>query len=276
MQKTKIALVQMQAILGRQKENLEKIKMFVEEAAENETQIICFPELAAHGYKKASFGHIAQEVSDIGQYFMQLADLHNIVILVGIAEKARCQNPYITHLIARPKKDLGVYRKTHLGSSEKPFFAQGEDLPVFTTDTSTIGVQICWDLHFPEVTTIMSLQGAEIIFAPHASPTIVGDRKKIWMKYLTARAYDNAVFVAACNLIGNNGSEQTFCGGCLVIDPRGNIVAEDFNGKESILYANLDDKIINTIRQKQGESMRHSFYLDSRRQDLYLRYLNKK
>ncbi len=270
MKQTKIALVQMEALIHKRDHNISKIKEYTKEAGKNNCHIICFPETAIHGYSKNLYLKSAETVSDIVGELQPLSNEYNICILVGMAEKSvEDEKPYITHLAITPNSEVGIYRKTHLGSSEKPYFSQGNDIPVFNTATARIGIQICWDLHFPELTTIMSLNGAEIIFAPHASPTIIGDRREIWLKYLTARAYDNAVFLAACNLIGKNGDGQNFCGGALVIDPKGNVIAQDFNGHENILYAELDPGLINLIRKKETKTMKNSFYLEARRPELY-------
>ena len=269
MQKTKIALVQMEALINNRTENLSKLKKYVEIAADNNAHIICFPETSIHGYSKNLYKKSAESIDEISNILNEWACNYSLCILAGLAEKSPNKKPYITHLVVQPNADIGIYRKTHLGKSEKSYFSAGSSLPIFKTPTATIGIQICWDLHFPEISTIMSSKGAEIIFAPHASPTVVGDRKNIWLKYLTARAYDNSAFLAACNLIGENGDGQSFCGGALVINPKGELIADDFNNKEGILFADLDPKLINRIRKKDSSSMRDSFYLDSRRPELY-------
>jgi predicted amidohydrolase len=171
--------------------------------------------------------------------------------------------------VAFPDGTLEKYRKTHLGKSETPYFSPGDELPVFKSPKALFGIAICWDLHFPEVTAILSIRGSEIVFAPHASPANVKDRRRSWLKYLAARAYDNSVFIAACNLIGENGAGQGFCGGAMVLDPRGDVLAEDFSGDESLLIAELDPELINTIRRQQGKSMRDTFFIKGRRPELY-------
>ncbi|MBS3969295.1 MAG: nitrilase [Clostridia bacterium] len=275
MQNTRIALVQMEALINGREQNLAKLKKYIEIAAVNKAHIICFPETSIHGYSKNLYEKSAEPLNGVSRILGEWANKYSICILAGLAEKAHNKKPYITHLVVQPDTETGIYRKTHLGKSEKPYFSEGNSLPVFKTPTATIGIQICWDLHFPEISTIMSLKGAEIIFAPHASPTIVGDRKSIWLKYLTARAYDNAVFLAACNLIGENGDGQSFCGGALVIDPKGKLIAYDFSSKEGILFADLDPELINRIRKKDTKSMRDSFYLQSRRPELYKELLHQ-
>lgn len=271
MRKTKIALVQMNSLLGQTKTNLQKIKYFTTQASRQNVDIICFPELAVQSYSRDQSHLYAEEIPGPSSIFISnLAKTQQITILSGIAEKSPVKDkPYITHLTAFPDGSVARYRKTHLGSSEQPYFTSGNSIDVFTLDKVNFGIQICWDLHFPEISTIMSLKGAEIIFAPHASPRIAGNRKEMWSKYINARAYDNAVFVVTCNLIGPNGQGSHFSGGAMVIDPKGNIIAEDFNNQESMLVTELDEKLINLIRYKKATSMKNIFYLKARRPELY-------
>ncbi|MBM7854850.1 putative amidohydrolase [Desulfohalotomaculum tongense] len=271
MKNTRIALVQMNSVFGQRDQNLNKIKLFVKQAAKQQVDIICFPELSVQGYSRdKSHLYCEQIPGDSSNLISALARNHNITILAGIAEKCTAGNkPYITSLAALPDGSMEKYRKTHLGSSEKPYFTPGDRVPVFNTAKAVFGIQICWDLHFPEMSTVMSLKGAEIIFAPHASPCTAGSRKEIWLKYLTARAYDNTVYIAACNLIGGSGKDHRFSGGAMVIDPKGNVIAEDFNNQESMLVVDLDAELINKIRYQKTTSMRSIFYLQARRPELY-------
>ncbi|SMB92766.1 Predicted amidohydrolase [Desulfonispora thiosulfatigenes DSM 11270] len=269
MESVRIALVQMQSFVGKTHENLAKIKKHVQEAKKKGVQIICFPELAAQGYTRKRAKELAEiSTGYCGTYLSNLSKEYDIQIIAGLIEKSENDKPYITQLIIDQGK-INKYRKTHIGESEELYFTPGNELPVFASTLATIGVQICFDCHFPEVSTVQAIKGAEIIFAPHASPTMVKDRKEIWLKYLRARAYDNGVYVAACNLIGQNGDGSDFIGGTLVIDPKGNIIGEDFNGEEAMLIVDLPKEKINILRQNERKTMRNSFYLKSRRPEIY-------
>ncbi|MCL6610483.1 MAG: nitrilase family protein [Peptococcaceae bacterium] len=270
MEKTRLALVQMRSELGALDKNLKKIGEYIARAGARGVDIICFPEMCLQGYSRDRARLTAVEApGEITGRIGEAARKEGVTVLVGLAEASGSQKPYITQLVLFPDGSVQKYRKTHLGRSEEAFFTAGDELPVFSTGKARFGIEICWDMHFPEVSAILSLKGAEIIFSPHASPVIVGDRRGIWMKYMAARAYDNSVYVAACNLVGGNGAGQQFCGGALVIDPRGNPVAESFGRGEGMLVADLDPDLINTIRMKKSKSMRDSFYLDCRRPELY-------
>lgn len=270
MENTKIALVQMQATFGDIRKNLSTMEGFIKEAALNEVDIICFPEMCIQGYGRQMPDHLLATLEgEAVSYLKELALKNNITILAGMAEKNQGQKPFITQVVVKPGQAIEYYRKTHLGTSEQSYYLAGNSIEHFITNKATIGIQICWDTHFPEVTTMLSLQGAEIIFTPHASPTIVGDRKAIWLKYLVARAYDNSVFVATCNLVGDDGKGHQFCGGSMIIDPKGNVLAEDFGGKQSMLVASLDCSQINSIRERKSSSMANSFFIANRRPEIY-------
>jgi len=270
MKETRIALVQMQAETGNVKRNLSKITDFVEAAAEKRVNIICFPELSITGYNKTKGLLKPEEVTGpSSNYISELAQRSGMVIMAGIPEKSPHNKPYISQLVAFPNGQVLTYRKTHLGKSEVDAFYPGEDLPVFIGETAKFGIGICWDMHFPELSTVLALKGAEIIFTPHASPQVMGNRRESWLKYLTARAYDNGVFVAACNLIGSDGGNKEFCGGALIIDPKGNVVTESFSGKEDLLVADLDFSLVNNMRYQERKVMSASFFLEFRRPELY-------
>ncbi|MFZ5944568.1 MAG: nitrilase family protein [Bacillota bacterium] len=271
MENLRIALVQMQSVVGATESNLKKIKGFAEQAYTKNVDIICFPELAVQGYTRESAYELAESVPGPSSDFLtSTAKQYGIIILAGFIEKSQDGiKPYITQLVCFPDGTQEKYRKTHLGQSEAPYFQPGNELPTFQCSKAKFSLQICWDLHFPELSTIYSLKGAEIIFAPHASPSIVGDRREIWLRYMTARAYDNALFVAACNLVGENAIGSEFGGGALVIGPKGQVLAEDFNNQEGLLIVDLPQEQINKIRYEERTTMRNSYYLEYRRPELY-------
>lgn len=269
MEKTKIALVQMESLVGDVKYNLKKIEYYIKESYKNKVNIICFPEATINGYSKESNPIKLKDKLELCNIFKKWAINYSMTILVGFIEENTTGKSYITHLLATANGEVDFYRKSHLGESEVDHFSSGNDIPIFKTPTATIGIQICWETHFPEISRIMALKGADIIFTPFASPVKGIKRKDVWLKYLAARAYDNNVFIAACNLIGINGRGTTFGGGILVLDPKGNIIEEDFNGEESILFIELDPRLINNIRNQDNDSMKFRYYMSYRRPELY-------
>ena len=170
-----------------------------------------------------------------------------------------------THLVADPGRPVQAYRKLHLAPPEQKIFSPGNQVPLFRTRSVTFGIQLCYDAHFPELTTRMALDGAEVIFMPHASPRGKAMQKhRSWMRHLTARAYDNAVFIVAVNQVGENGQGLTFPGNAVAISPSGDVMASELSGKEGLLTVDLRSEELRYVREHQ---MR--YFLPNRRPELY-------
>lgn len=272
MQKDKrIGLVQMEARVGETLSNLKTIIKNAEQASQQGIEILCFPESSLHGYSPKDAREIGDSLeSPMFKELQECAKDYHLTMLVGMVEQiGRGQKPFLSHLIIFPDQKPAVYRKVHLGRSEEEFFAPGSEFPVFKRNGVCFAVGICWDWHFPEMAAIYSLKGAEILFAPHASPIVSGDRKEIWLRYLGARAYDNSVYLGACNLVGPNGKGKEFSGGALFLGPKGEVLGEAFSGREGLLVQDLAAEKINRLRTTERESMRDSFFLADRRKELY-------
>lgn len=266
-----IGLVQMESLVGDTEQNFRKIIRFTEVAKKQEISLLCFPECALDGYSPQDSSEMGNSMKS--SWVAQLQECSQdlgITLLVGFVERANeVHKPYISQLILSPGEEPAVYRKAHLGRSEMEYFTPGSRFPIFSAHGVTFAVGICWDWHFPEMAAIYSLKGAEVIFAPHASPVVAGDRKEIWLRYLGARAYDNSVYLGACNLIGGNGKSKKFSGGALVIGPKGELISQSQVGEEGILLATLSADRINLIRNPDRISMKDSFFLADRRKELY-------
>ncbi|SHK29676.1 nitrilase-related carbon-nitrogen hydrolase [Paramaledivibacter caminithermalis] len=265
----RISLVQMNSITSNKDLNLQKIRSFVDEAAKKEVKMICFPELSTCGYDRNPSISLWENINGYtSETLVKMSKSKNMVIIAGMFEK-HLHNIYITQVITFPDGKIEKYRKTHLGRHERKIFSAGQNLPIFEIEKVKFGIGICYDMHFPEVVASLSLQGAHIVFAPHASPMSGKKRLEIWKKYMGARAYDNRVYLCACNLIGNNGSKK-FGGGIGIWDPSGNIVKEYTEEKEKIIFFDVNLDILNDIRNGKMRHMKNQFFLRDRRKDLYL------
>jgi len=261
----------MESIVGETEQNFRKIIQLAEDAHKQQISLLCFPECALNGYSP-------KDASDIGitldsPWIHKLRECSQdlgITLLVGLVEqRADLSKPFISHIVLSPGVEPSVYHKVHLGRSELDYFTPGDSFPIFSAHGTTFAVGICWDWHFPELAAIYSLKGAEVLFAPHASPKIAGDRIEIWLRYLGARAYDNSVYLGACNLIGSNGRAKEFSGGSLILGPKGELCNQSHLGDAGILAETLSAERINLIRSPDRASMRDSFFLADRRKELY-------
>lgn len=232
--------------------NLERMDGWVAAAAREGAGIVCFPEMNITGYGvEADLRAGAEPLSgEIGERLGDLAGRHRTVILAGLAEKGEQGRVYASHVVATPGGELGVYRKLHIAPPEKTVFTAGQDVPVFDAAGVRFGIQLCYDAHFPELATRMALDGAEVIFVPHASPRRTPEEKRAsWLRHLPARAFDNGVFIVACNQTGANGAGLAFPGLAMVLGPDGRLIAETAAASEGLLLADLDAARLDDLRR---------------------------
>jgi len=269
MRDIRIATVICNAPVGDKRLNLDRVKQWVRTAREHKAEIICFPEMNITGYDICPSVTAAVESipGPITRTLAQLAISEKIIILAGMAEKDTQGRLFVTHLVVQPNRPMGVYRKLHLAPPEQSVFTQGDTVAVFKMKGFCFGVQLCYDAHFPELAAQMALRGADAIFIPHASPRGTSDEKlESWMRHLTARAFDNALFIIACNQTGANGAGLTFPGIAIVLDPSGHIINKYTHVKEGLLVTELKAEALDHVR-----SHRMRFFLPNRRPELYNR-----
>jgi len=267
MRDIRIATVICNAPVGDKRLNLARLKKWVRTASEHNAEIVCFPEMNLTGYGVHPSVMAAAEPipGPMTRTLVQLADAEKIIILTGMAEKDPRGRLFVAHLVVRPNRPMGVYRKLHLAPPEQSVFTQGDAVAVFKIEGFCFGIQLCYDAHFPELATLMALRGADAIFIPHASPRGTSDQKlESWMRHLTARAFDNALFVIACNQTGPNGAGLAFPGISLVIDPSGHVIKKYTRTQEGLLITSLKAEALNHVRNH-----RMRFFLPNRRPELY-------
>ncbi len=267
MKDTRIAAVISNSFVGKTTTNLEHMERWVASAAEKKAAIVCFPEMGISGY------YINQGIRQIAEtipgpstnYLARLSRKKNITILAGLAEMDVTEKIFISHVVIKPDGIGGVYRKTHLGPTEKNFVASGNNLPLFKAAGITFGIQLCYDAHFPELSTAMALKGADAVFLPHASPRTPPEQKfQSWMRHLPARAYDNGLFVIACNQCGKNGKGLMFPGVGIVIEPSGEILQSYAGDDEHMIIADLKSDALNNVR-----SHKMKYFFPNRRPEIY-------
>jgi len=272
MQDIRIAAAMLQTPVGRVEDNWTAITLWARRARQAGAHLVCFPEMTLTGYstrrQPPNWGVSCDGA--MAQALEQLAQQESMTLLVGAAEPASDNRIFAAHWVARPGEPLGVYRKTHIAPPEVGVFAPGADAPVFGDDAVRFGIQLCYDTHFPELSAHMACQGADILFFPHASPRGTPQEKlQSWLRHLTARAFDNGVFVVACNQAGKNGEGLSFPATAVVIDPSGDVLAQDTSGEEGLLVVDLDAARLDHVRRH-----RMRYFLPNRRPDLYRKLLN--
>ena len=267
MKDIRIAAVIMNCPVGRVQDNLNRMAVWVQAAKKKSADLVCFPEMNITGYStRKEIKDSAETVpGPISQSVWAMARKFKITILAGLAEKDLRGRVFASHLVVTPRGVAGIYRKIHIAPPETDVFSAGDNSALFKIKGVKLGIQLCYDVHFPGLSTRMATDGADVIFMPHASPRgTPAEKFNSWMRHLPARAFDNGLYVVACNQTGNNQSGLKFPGVSVIIDPAGRIIKKNSAGKEHIVVADLKAHELEKIR---GHRMR--YFLPNRRPDLY-------
>jgi predicted amidohydrolase len=272
--KFRTALVQMKSSVNKE-QNLAYSLELINEAAKNKARLICFPEFqmaySPPEQKPEALHKIAEKIN--GNFISTLsysAKQNKINVIATIYEiiNTNKQNHKVfdTAIIIN---DLGklksVYRKVHLydalGFKESKKLVAGSTIERPTrTSVGNLGLLICYDMRFPEISRILTVNGASILASPSA--WVAGFMKQEhWEIMVKARAIENGVYVIAPNQVGN-----IYCGHSMVIDPFGSTLA-DMGNREGIEIIDIDSSRIDTIRRTLPLLM-------NRRTDVYKNYID--
>ena len=244
----RIALIQMNSRAAARGENVARACAFIDEAVRGGAGLAVLPEFFNNEYFPQYRDYRYMEYAETEDGHTQTAirekaRQHGIHVVSTIFEMARPGLYYDTAMLIAPDGAIaGKYRKVHpaaLLSLEKIYFRGGSTFPVFRIGEWTVGFSICYDNLFPESCRSLALNGAELIVAPYATPI-----DNPWENFLSTRALENGVYLAACNHVGPEG-EWRMSGKSMVIAPTGKILAQASGTEEQILFLDIDrDEVI--------------------------------
>ncbi len=242
-----IALVQLKTSTSKNK-NLDEILKYIKIAANKNTEICVFPEFMMFYNTSSQLSKLAEKID--GEFVSNIANeakKNSINIIGTFYEKSKNKNKvYDTaFFINKLGKIISTYRKTHLFDAFS--FRESDNIMPGTkimkpinTDIGKLGMLICYDLRFPEVSRVLTIRGSEILVVPSA--WIKGYMKEQhWLTINKTRAIENGCYIIAPNQVGN-----IYCGRSIVVDPFGKIVL-DMKKREGIGIIDIHaEKIKNT------------------------------
>jgi predicted amidohydrolase len=247
--------------------NLARALEVAAEAGRRGVELLVFPEVYMHRWTDVA-GHAPAEIAETldGRFMTAMAyaaRAQRLYLVMGMAERAPGESyrAYNTAVLLSPAGErLAAYRKVHLydafnGRESDRFIPGSEPPPVVDTPLGKIGLQICYDIRFPEWSRILALRGAEIIALP--TSWVTGPLKEEhWVTLVRARALENTCWIAAADQV-----RPDRVGRSLVVDPMGVVVAD--GGEEAgLVTAEVDLERLRRVRQKLPA-------LAHRRPDLY-------
>jgi len=271
--KFRAALVQMKSSVDKNK-NLSYSLKLIGRAAQKKAQLICFPEFqmaySPAEQKPETLHEIAEKINgDFISALSNSAKKNKINVVATIYEiintNKQNQKVFDTAVIINERgKIQSVYRKIHLydalGFKESKKLLAGNIIEKPTrTSVGNLGLQICYDMRFPEISRILTVNGANILVSPSA--WVDGFMKQEhWEIMLKSRAIENGVYVIAPNQLGN-----IYCGHSMVIEPFGATLT-DMGNRQGMEILDIDNSRIDTVRRTLP-------LLRNRRRDVYKNYI---
>lgn len=248
----RVALCQRASTVGEIKPNLAQV---LEDVAEHGPQadLVLFPELFLAGYTAGEAHHeLALDLE--GPELDEIAEAareHETAIVVG---GPRAGENGVTHncaFVVTSEGERHAYDKVHLPTfdvfEEGLVFEPGARGLLVELGEVTLGVAICYDLFFPEITKDLARRGADVLATISAGPTT---STEYFETVLPARALETTSFVLYCNLVGTQG-DVTLGGGSQAISPLGQRLVHAEEREEAVLSCELDLDDVPTARRKR-------------------------
>jgi predicted amidohydrolase len=244
-----VSAIQMDCVMGDKEKNLARAEQLITEAAAKHAKLIVLPELFNTAYRVEEKDYELAEAipGPTSRWMSELSQKYDVTLIGCILERGEGRGiVYDTSLITTKDGLIGTYRKIHLWDQESRRFKRGDQLPVFELEWGKIGLQICYEIGFPEGARILALKGADIIVYPSAFGK---PRFYAWNLATRSRALENGCFVIAPNRTGTEKQETVFGGKSRIVDPSGQILAEASSDNE-VITAEIDLNLVKEQRSK--------------------------
>ncbi|MBI4788749.1 MAG: carbon-nitrogen hydrolase family protein [Chloroflexi bacterium] len=246
-----VAATSVRNLIGQPAASIDNMKRWVEVVREKGAELILFPELNVSGYIPAPIAHeIAETIPGPStEKIIKIADRHNVTICYGLIEKA-ADKFYCSHVLVNGSGIIGKQTKIHVPAHEKPFWDAGDAISTFDIGKAIIGITICRDSFFDEMTRTLYFKGAEIVLMPFGYYNVPRSRylkETIHGMSLLKSSWTNGIYAVVCNSAeGREPNEwepkgRIFPGWAGVISPWGRVIAflEDEGNNEACVIEEL-------------------------------------
>ncbi len=275
MKTIKVAAVSVKNLIGRPDTSIDNMKKWIEVVKEKDAELILFPELNVNGYIPAPIAHeIAETIPGPStEKIIKIADRFEITICCGLIEKDAGKF-HCSHIMVNGTGVIGKQRKIHVPAHEKPFWDAGDSINVFDIGKAKIGITICRDSIFDEMTRTLFFKGAEIVLMPFGYYNVPRSqylKETIHGMSLIKSSWANGFYSVVCNSAeGRDPNEwepkgKVFPGWAGMISPWGRVI--NFVDKEG----NSESCVIEELTPDELENRRNheNFLAEELRTELY-------
>lgn len=260
---------------------MQQAEYFVDAVSDYRSDFALFPEffnapLMAknnHLSEPEAIRQLATYTEEIVSKFSGLAISYNINIITGSMPEVIDNQLYNVGYLCRRDGSIERFEKLHVTPDETKVWGMqgGDSLRVYDTDCGKIGVLICYDVEFPELSRLLADEGMEILFVPFLTDTQNGYSRV--RNCAQARAIENECYVAIAGSVGNlpnvhnmdiQFAQSMVFTPCDFAFPTNGLKAEETPNSEMILIADVDLNLLTELHEKG--SVRN---LKDRRTDLF-------
>ena len=247
-----VAAAQISCALGDFDANLRKIRDFSGRAKKVGGDLVVFPEMSDTGYSMPVIQKKARPWKEgAAGELQQIAKENSIAIVAGISDRDGDSIFNAQIFVNATGEILGKYRKMHLVTAapldERVCFSPGNEFVACKMGDFNIGLSICYDLRFPEMARTLAVKhSANVIVNSSAWPVVRAEH--LWILGL-ARAVENQSYFIIANRVGTDDG-VTLCGGSMIIDPSGKILAAAPTGEEELIQAEISEEVIADVRKR--------------------------
>ncbi|MGH7233224.1 MAG: NAD+ synthase [Nitrospiraceae bacterium] len=255
----RIAMAQMNPVVGDLEGNVRRIEGWLREARQAKADLVAFPELALTGYPPEDLllnpRFLDETRRALGKVIRHCQGIAAVVgfVAAGDTPDTKTDRPaivpagrhelYNAAAVIAGRRLITTYRKLYLPNygvfDESRYFHPGRSTPVIVVNGTALGVNICEDIWMPEgPSRTQAAAGAEVIVNINASPFHV-DKKRQREQMLATRARDNRVIVTYTNMVGGQ-DELVFDGNSLIVDQDGEVILRGKPFEEELLVADLN------------------------------------
>jgi len=246
----RVAVSQKKCLPGNIQVNISDCLNIIKAAREGEADLVVFPELSDTGYE---LNNISSDVagykneSPLGA-IQKAAVKSGIAVVAGLTELSEFGLYNTAVAIDKEGAVIARYRKIHLYTPNgEGVFTPGNEPVLFEFMGFRFGVNICYDIRFPEFSRHLFRSGMNVLIVPTAWPF---PRVEHWNLLTRARAIENQCYVIGANRVGTDAG-FTFCGNSRIVDPHGVMVASASEDQEELIFGNIDHSRIDFVRNRQ-------------------------